>query len=123
MKSKIFINGVTYEGDNVIIKNGVIQIDNNNLNINEKEIHINILGDIEKLKIDCCDDINIIGNVKEFKNGSGDVKCGDVGSLQSSSGDVECQNISGDVKTSSGDVTTKHVSGDVTTGSGDVIYK
>jgi predicted ABC-type transport system involved in lysophospholipase L1 biosynthesis ATPase subunit len=112
MKSKIVINGVTYEGDNVIIKNGVIQIDNNNLNINEKEIHINILGDIEKLKIDCCDDINIIGNVKEFKNGSGDVKCGD----------VECQNISGDVKTSSGDVTTKHVSGDVTTGSGDVIY-
>lgn len=121
-KSTIIINGIKYEGDGLIIKNGKVSVDNKELVLHEKEIHINVLGDIEKLRIDHCEDISIMGNVKELKNGSGKVKCDDVQILESSSGNIDCRQIFGDVKTGSGDVRAKSINGKVKTGSGDVKY-
>jgi len=121
-KSTIVINGIKYEGNSLTIKNGKVQVDDNELVLNEKEIRINVLGDIEKLKIDHCDEVSVLGNVKELKNMSGDVKCKCVESIESGSGNINCRDISGDVKTGSGDVNAKSINGKVKTGSGDVKY-
>jgi hypothetical protein len=104
--SVITINGKTYTGDSIYIKNGNITISGNVVVVDEKIINIQIDGNIAKLQVDACE------------------KCvihGDAGMVSTTSGDVEIRgNVTGNVKTMSGDVKCGHIKGDVSTMSGDI---
>ena len=79
------------------------------LEVKNKEVlvfNITINGNVEKLKADHCETIEIFGNAEDVETMSGRV---------SVSGDVK-----GDVETMSGDVTAKEIHGDVSTMSGNI---
>lgn len=101
----VTINGVSYVGNNINVKNGVLSIDNVVQTATlENIVNIVINGD--------CGDINntqgtveIRGKCENIKTVSGDVNCSDVqGSVQTVSGDVKAKNVNGYVKTVSGDI-------------------
>lgn len=104
-KSKITINGQTFEGQNIVINDGNVEVDGNTTTfLNSKKIIVNVYGDAESVHTQ-----------------SGDIKVnGTVGSILSSSGDVDCRNVLGDIQTSSGDVNCSKVSGNIRTFSGDI---
>ena len=103
----IVINGKSYIGNSVSIKNNKITIDGNVIETEEKNIKIEIQGDIEELKVDECDSVKVTGNVKNLTTMSGDVTVkGDVsGNVKTMSGDVECGKVGGNISTMSGDIT------------------
>ena len=136
----IYVNHTSYNGKSVVVKNGKIWIDGQEVTSNEKQISIRVEGNVEKLDIDYCDKIDVTGSVGELSatsgnitcgnvtkginTTSGDIKCGDVnGNISSTSGDVECKNVTGSVETLSGDVDCENISGKVSTMSGDIKYK
>ncbi len=101
----IKINGKTYEGDAVSIKNGQVTIDNKVVQEHETKITIEVLGNIKTLAADHCSKIDIYGS------------CGSVNTV---SGDIKCKNIEGNVNTVSGDIDAIKISGSINTVSGDV---
>lgn len=124
----ITINGKSYNGDSIRIRNNVIEINGVVVNDyeNSKTINITVDGDVEKLDVDVCTTVDIKGNVGSLNTSSGSVNVvgnvtngattvsgrikisGDqTGSIKTVSGDVECGNVSGDIKTVSGDVTRR----------------
>lgn len=104
--SSVTINGKTYIGNNIIVSNGKIMIDEKNVTSDDKVINITVNGNIDSLKVDTCNKLEIIGNVTNVNTVSGDVDInGDVsGSIQTVSGDVKCKNVSGSINTLSGDI-------------------
>lgn len=109
----IVINGKKfhYEGSLTIINgryfvNGKEVKDLEELTKDQKQINIEIHGDVEKLDIDCCDQITITGNVKKVKTTSGDVEInGNVdGDVESVSGSIDCGDVGGDARTVSGNI-------------------
>jgi hypothetical protein len=122
--SSITINGVTYSGNNISIKNNRVFIDGVEAksDANCKEINIQVSGNINELKVDSCNKISVTGSVASIETTSGDVVCGPVtGSITTVSGDVECEgNIGGNVGTTSGDVKAKSITGNTRTVSGDI---
>jgi len=102
----ININGKSYSGNNVTIKNNKIYIDGvNQTPVNDKVINITVDGNISKLDVDECEQIIVHGDCSKVSTMSGDVKCGNVtGNVKTMSGDVECGNVGGDVETMSGDI-------------------
>lgn len=103
----ININGIQYTGNSVSINGNSIIIDGKKVNGgDEKEININIEGNLDSLRFDYCNNLSIKGDVGEVDTGSGDVRVtGNIkGSVRTGSGDVSCKSISGNVKTGSGDV-------------------
>ena len=104
--SSITINGMNFSGNNITITNGKVIIDGKSQTFESKEINISISGNIEKLEVDSCEKVSVIGNVETLKTISGDVEISGIvnGSVQTVSGDVKCGKISGDVKTVSGDI-------------------
>ena len=103
----ISINGMTIQGSGkVVISNGKIMVNGKDVTPDSKEINIVINGDVEKLEVDCCNKVEVIGSVKNIKTQSGDVEVtGDVdGNIQTMSGDVDCGMIGGSVSTMSGNV-------------------
>lgn len=108
LMSKITINGivVSTSSKSVVVNNGKIIIDGVDVTPDSKNINISIDGNVEDLKVDVCEKIDIIGRVGSIKTASGDVDIeGDVaGSVQTMSGDVKCGDIGGNVSTMSGDV-------------------
>ncbi len=104
----ININGTSYKGNSISINNGRIDIDGKDCTPNTKEINITVQGNIDKLDIDYCKSLMILGDVKSIKTQSGDVECNNInGNVSTMSGDVECKNIGGSVKTMSGDINYK----------------
>jgi acetyl/propionyl-CoA carboxylase alpha subunit len=103
----IVINGKSYTGNSVSIKNNKITIDGSVIETEEKNIKIEIQGDIEELKVDECDSVKVTGSVKNLTTMSGDVTVkGDVsGNVKTMSGDVECGKVGGNISTMSGDIT------------------
>lgn len=119
--SRIIINGSTYYGNNVTIKNNKVIVDGVNVTPDSKEINITVNGDVNTLEVDSCNKISIVGNVNKLSGGTGDIECHDVtNGLTSGTGDIKCNNINGDVRTGSGDGT---ITGSVKTGSGDIKFK
>lgn len=104
--SRVTINGKTYIGNNIIVSNGKIMIDEKNVTSDDKVINITVNGNIDSLKVDTCNKLEIIGNVTNVNTVSGDVDInGDVnGSIQTVSGDIKCKNVGGSINTLSGDI-------------------
>lgn len=104
--SRVTINGKTYIGNNIIVSNGKIMIDEKNVTSDDKVIIITVNGNIDSLKVDTCNKLGIIGNVTNVNTVSGDVDInGNVsGSIQTVSGDVKCKNVGGSINTLSGDI-------------------
>lgn len=102
----VTINGKTYIGNNIIVSNGKIMVDGKNVTSDDKVINITVNGNIDSLKVDTCNKLEIIGNVTNVNTVSGDVDInGDVnGSIQTVSGDVKCNNVTGSINTLSGDI-------------------
>jgi len=120
--SEIRIGGKTYNGNSVTIINGVVVVDGKRIDSLEKQINIEIVGNISELNVDYCEKITVRGNVGSIKNGSGDIECHNVeNDVQSQSGNVECKSVSGNVTTQSGDVNCRgSIGGNANTTSGDI---
>lgn len=105
--ASITINGVTYEGENLIINNnsGHIQIDNQIISINNRVININVSGDLNVLEVSSANIIEIIGNAGEVNTASGNIQVDKVlGNANSVSGSIYANDIIGNVSTISGSV-------------------
>lgn len=102
----IIINGNTYSGNSIVVSNGKVIINGKDVTPDSKEIYIKVEGNIEELKVDSCNKVEIVGDVSNVKTQSGDVEIsGNVGgSIQTMSGDVDCGNVGGSISTMSGDV-------------------
>ena len=118
----IYINQTSYSGISVLIKNGKVFIDGNEVTSDGKQINIKVEGDIDSINVDCCEKIEVSGSVKNLSATSGDVICGDItNDVKTTSGDIECKNVNGNINTTSGDVKGfGDVSGSIQTLSGDV---
>lgn len=122
--STITINGATFYGNNVTVKNNRVFIDGADITPNSRQININVTGNVESLDVDACDRIEIAGNVGKLISGSGNISCSDVSNgITVGSGDVTCNTITGDVRTGSGDIDCQTITGSVKTGSGDIKFK
>jgi hypothetical protein len=107
-KSSITINGVTYQGRNISIRDNVIKIDGAIIKTDSLQVSIIVNGDVDKLSVDAAETVTISGNVKGNVNtmsGDVEVKQNIVGSVETMSGDVSCSSIGGKVTTMSGNIT------------------
>lgn len=124
-RGKISINGVSYEGDNVVIENNNVTIDGvkqDGKHISKsKKIDVLITGDVET--VSAGSGSVTARNITNASTGSGDVKADIITTVNTSSGDVEAEQIQGDVRTSSGDVEAGSIGGSTTTSSGDITTK
>ena len=106
--ASISINGKTYSGNNVVVKNNKVYVDGDLFtdDVYCKQINVNIVGNIIELDVDSCDSITVNGTVGSVITSSGDVIInGDVnGGVSTKSGDVNCGNVNGTVSTISGDI-------------------
>jgi hypothetical protein len=102
----ITINGVTYTGDNVSVRNGRVTIDGKETDTADApRITIEVHGNVSTFECDRCDTASIHGDVGSVTTASGNVQCGDVrGSVQTASGNVNCRDVGGDVRTVAGNV-------------------
>lgn len=102
----IKINGVSYVGDSLVVKNNKIFIDGKEQEIDSKTINISVTGNIDNMLVDSCQKISIKGDVNTLKTMSGDVEIEGIinGSVSTMSGDVDCGNVLGSVSTLSGDI-------------------
>lgn len=106
--SRIRINGVDVVGGyNITIRGNRVLVDGKDVTPDNKEIRVEVAGNINLIEIDTCDSIYITGDVGTIKTVSGDVRVGGSisGSVQTVSGDVDCDgSIGGSIATVSGDV-------------------
>ena len=104
--SNIKINGVSYVGDSLVVKNNKIFIDGKEHEIDSKTINISVTGNIDSISADSCQKISVKGDVNTLKTMSGDVEIEGIinGSVSTMSGDVDCGNVLGSVSTLSGDI-------------------
>lgn len=105
--ARISINGVTYEGANLIINNdsGHIQIDNQIISINNRVMDINISGNLNVLEVSSANKIEILGNVGEVNTASGSINADKIlGNVNSASGSIYANEIKGNVSSISGSV-------------------
>ena len=102
----IKINGVSYVGNSLVVKNNKIFIDGKEQEIDSKIINISVIGNIDNISTDSRQKISIKGDVNILKTMSGDVEVEGIinGSVSTMSGDVDCGNVLGSVSTLSGDI-------------------
>ena len=99
----------TRQGNNVgiVIQNGEVFVNGEQVNTeNDKQISITIEGNVSKLDVDVCEQLQTAGSAGSISTASGDIHCGSVeGSVRSMSGDVIVNgSVHGSVSTMSGDV-------------------
>jgi hypothetical protein len=102
----IVINGNTYIGSSIIISNNKVIVNGQDVTPDGKEINIKVEGNINELKVDACNNINVNGDVQSVSTKSGDIDVsGNVnGSVSTISGDVNCGSVGGSISTISGDI-------------------
>jgi len=105
--AKTVINGQSYSGNNIQIKDGVVIID----------------GVRQSGKLTGPITVNVDGDVESIETGSGDVTAKNVGHIETGSGDIDCNDVSGGVATMSGDIDCNNVGGGVSTMSGDITHR
>lgn len=121
--SEININGTVVKGTNIVIINGKVIVDGKSVAAEGPKINITVQGNVDKIDVDYCEKVSVIGDVGEVVTSSGDIEInGSVKeSIESSSGDIKVSgNVGGSVNTTSGDVRCKDVAGNVKTVSGDI---
>lgn len=104
--STIIVNGNSYSGKSVLIVNGKVIVNGEEITTEGKEINISIEGNIDELKVDACDKISIVGSAKTVSTKSGNIKVnGNVdGNIQTMSGNVNCGVVNGSITTMSGNI-------------------
>ena len=119
------INNNSYVGRSITITNGKVIIDGKDVTPDGKDINISIIGNIDDIKIDYCQKIEVKGDVGYLATMSGDIEIsGNIkGSISATSGDIECGDVSGNVNSTSGDIKCGTVGGSVSTMSGDIRNK
>ena len=106
----ISINGInvsgSFSGGSVVIANGKVFVDGQDVTPDSKNVRIDINGNVDKLQVDVCCKITVKGNVGDIVTQSGNVDVEeDVrGSVKTMSGDVDCNQIHGSVSTMSGNI-------------------
>jgi DUF4097 and DUF4098 domain-containing protein YvlB len=106
----ISINGMnvsgSFSGKGVVIANGKVFVDGQDVTPDSKNITIEVNGNVDKLQVDACSKITVKGSVGDIKTQSGDVNVEeDVrGSISTMSGDVDCNQVHGSVSTMSGNI-------------------
>jgi hypothetical protein len=105
----ITINGKTYQGNNLQITGNRVYIDGKPVDQeeDEKTINISVDGDIQTLKVDSCNQIDVTGNCKSVNstNGNIQVKGNIEGDVVNKNGNIVCRNVSGSVTTKNGNIT------------------
>lgn len=108
---RVSINGVEIQASGriitgrIVINDGHVIVDGQNVTPPEKEISIVAHGDVHILKADHCQTISVQGNAGSVETVSGDVACGAVhGSVKTMSGRVTCADVAGHASSMSGDV-------------------
>ncbi|MFM7858674.1 MAG: hypothetical protein ACKO96_43835, partial [Flammeovirgaceae bacterium] len=76
MESTIKINNKSFKGGrNVIIANGRVIIDGSDVTPgDDKAITISVSGNVDKLEVDHCNLVSVVGDVGSIKTKSGDVE-------------------------------------------------
>lgn len=105
----ITINGTTYSGNNITVRNNKVIIDGVEINTG-KDLTVNIYveGNIDSINGNVTN-VTVHGNVIDVETVSGDVVVTNSveGDVQTVSGDVKANSIKGKVKTVSGDIKGK----------------
>ena len=116
------MNKITVNGRSIIVPNGQISVINGDVfvngqrytdNENLKQVNIVIEGGCDSLQVDCCDRVEVKGDVRSVLesggsvtvqggvfnkiNAGGSVTCGDVSGNIDAGGSVNCGNVSGSV--------------------------
>lgn len=84
--SKIIINGKTYHGNNIVVKNNKVHVNDKTEDIQGSELSIKVEGDICDLTIDN-GNVNITGDVR------GDIACCNVDITGNVEGDIAGNSI------------------------------
>jgi cytoskeletal protein CcmA (bactofilin family) len=93
----ITINGTTYSGRNVTIRNGDVIIDGVKIDGDKHSgtLELKITGNLTSLKADC--DVHVTGDVGGDVDAGGSVSCGNVNGNVDAGGSVNCESVGGDV--------------------------
>lgn len=107
--AEVVINGKTYDAQSSLTvgANGLLTIDGNDVQIDDRIILIQVNGDLDQLNVSSSRQIEVNGTV---------------GFLETKSGNVKVEDVLGDITTKSGSVSASVVTGNVTTTSGNVTY-
>lgn len=108
----IVIGSKVYSGNNITISNNEVYIDGKKVSTDdEKNITIEVNGNVNEIKVDSCQRVTVNGDAGFVKTLSGDIDCRNVeGGVQTVSGNVSCGDIGGSVSTVSGNVKHKKIS-------------
>lgn len=108
----VTVNGQTYEGNNVSVRNNEVWVDGKKVGTeNHKQISIVVQGDGAKVEVDSCDSVRIEGNAQGIitTNGNINVVGSVMGNVNTVNGNVSCSSIGGHVTTVNGDIKPPHV--------------
>jgi cytoskeletal protein CcmA (bactofilin family) len=105
----IIVNGKNYgSGTNVRVANGKVYIDDKiQESSDDKNINIQINGDIESLNVDICDKIIVQGNVDNVETTNGNVQVDGIvlGNVKTTNGSVKIGgSVQGEVSTVNGSI-------------------
>lgn len=87
----------------------MITFNGDSVKMTERNVVIQVDGDVDNIEVDICSSLTINGNVNgDVVNKMGDIKCCDVtGNIKASMGNVDCGNVGGNAKTSMGNIKYK----------------
>ncbi len=126
--SKTTVRRISITGRNISISNGKIIVDGKEIDTgDDKNIVLEVTGDVGKIEADICAQITVTGNAGAITTSQGDIKVqGDVdGSLQTSQGDIEVGgSVNGNATTSMGDIDIRGaLGGNARTNMGDIKHR
>ncbi len=121
----ITVNGETFDGQNIIIRNGRVIVDGKDVTPEVREINIVINGNIDTLVADACQKISVTGDVGNLKTVSGnvDIKGSALGPVTTTSGDIICGEVKNSISSVSGNIDCDDVKGSISSISGIVRHK
>lgn len=128
MSGSIRINGVSVVGGRSLsIINGKVLVDGRDVTPeNQKQISIEVTGNVDNIEADVCEKITVTGTAGNIKTSQGDIDVGGDahGKVSTSQGNIDIGgSVTGDVATSQGNIKVKGaVSGNASTTMGNVIH-
>lgn len=111
--SEVSINGKTYVGNSISISDGVVIIDGQKVESNERKLEIEFVGNVGSVSSD--QSVTIRGNVLGNVQANGSVDAEDIGKDVVAGGSVNASDIGGSVR-ADGSVNASDISGSVEAG-------